>query len=90
MGRHIDKAIKDQSIKMVEEAVLKIAKVAKEVGISPATLHRWLKEYRTTESNGLTVSEKAELKKLRQENKILKLEKDLLKKATVYFAKHSE
>ncbi len=44
------------------------------------TLDKILKEYRASESNGLTVDEKAELKKLREENRILKLEKELLKK----------
>ena len=90
MPRRYSEEIKEQAIKLVEEHGVKHAQVVKELGIGKSTLDKWLKEYRTCESNGLTVSEKAELKRLRQENRILKMEKELLKKATVYFAKHSE
>jgi transposase len=90
MGKHISKSIKEEAIKLVEENGVKTTKVSKELGISSATLHRWLKEYRNVSSNGLNLEEKSELKTLRAKVRILELEKDLLKKATVYFAKHSE
>jgi len=90
MGKNISEAVKQEALKLVEEHGVKIVQVCKELGISRPTLNRWLKEYRTVASNGLGVDEKAELKRLRKENRTLKLEKELLKKATVYFAKHSE
>ena len=90
MGRKISNEIKEEAIKLVEEHGVKGTQVAKELGIGQSTLDKWLKEYRTSVSNGLTVDEKSELKRLRKENRELKLEKELLKKATVYFAKHSE
>ena len=90
MGKKISESVKTEAIKLVEEHGLKISQVCRELGISRPTLDRWLKVYRTTESNGLNVDEKAELKRLRAENRTLKLEKELLKKATIYFAKHSE
>ena len=90
MKKKISKEIKEEAIMLVEQNGVKIGQVCQEFGIGRSTLEKWLKEYRTTNSNGLTIDEKAELKKLREENRILKLEKELLKKATVYFAKHSE
>ena len=90
MGRSIDQSIKLEAIKLVEEHGVKASQVSKELGISAVTLHRWLKEYRTSSSDNLNVAEKAELKALRAKVRKLELEKDLLKKATVYFAKHSE
>ena len=90
MGKKISEAVKQEAIKLVEEHGVKIVQVCKELGVSRPTVDRWLKEYRTSSSNGLTADEKAELKRLRAENRTLKLEKELLKKATVYFAKHSE
>lgn len=90
MGKKISESVKQEALKLVEEHGVKIGQVCKELGISRPTLDRWLKEYRTVASNGLSVDEKAELKRLRKEVKTLKLEKDILKKATVYFAKHSE
>ena len=90
MRKKLSQEIKDEAIRLVEQHGVKHAQVASELGIGKSTLDKLLKEYRTSESNGLTIDEKAELKKLREENRILKLEKELLKKATVYFAKHSE
>ena len=89
MRRKISEDIKEQAIKLVEEHGVSIGQVCTELGIGRSTLDKLLKEYRTSTSNGLTVNEKAELKRLREENRILKLEKELLKKATVYFAKQS-
>lgn len=86
----IDLSIKEEAIRLVEEHGVKRQQVIKELGIGRSTLDKWLKEYRTKESNGLTVDEKAELKRLRKEVRELRIEKELLKKATVYFAKRSE
>ena len=90
MGKRIKESVKQAGIKLVEEHGVKICQASKELGISRGTLDRWLREYRTMESNGLTIDEKAELKSLRAEVRTLRIEKELLKKATVYFAKHSE
>lgn len=89
-NKRISDEIKQQAIKLVEEHGVRVPQVATELGIGRSTLDKYLREYRTTSSNNLTVNEKAELKRLREENRILKMEKELLKKATVYFAKHSE
>lgn len=90
MAKVISAEIKAQAIKLVEEHGVKASQVVKELGIGRSTLEKWLKEHRNSASNGLSVDEKSELKSLRAENRILKLEKELLKKATVYFAKQSE
>lgn len=88
--KRLSEELKAEAIRLVEEHGVKQAQVVKELGIGASTLCKLLKEYRTSESNGLTINEKAELKRLREENRKLKIEKELLKKATVYFAKHSE
>lgn len=90
MAKRVSPEIRAEALRMVEEQGMKHSQVIKELGIAPATLSKILKEYRTIASNGLTIDEKAELKKLRAKVKELEIEKDLLKKATVYFAKHSE
>ncbi len=90
MGKRLSQELKYEAIRLVEHHGVKHDQVVKELGIGRSTLDKLLKEYRTVESNGLTVDEKAELKRLREEVRILKIEKELLKKATVYFAKHSE
>jgi transposase len=90
MAKRITAELKAEAIKLVDEHGVKITQVVKELGIGRSTLEKWLKEYRTTTSNGLSADEKAELKQLRAENRTLKIEKELLKKATVYFAKQLE
>ena len=90
MGRRFSQAFKDEAVKLVEVNGVKVVQAASELGIGRSTLEKWLREYRQSESNGLTASETSELKQLREENRKLKLEKELLKKATVYFAKQSE
>ena len=90
MGRRFSQAFKDEAVKLVEVNGVKVVQAASELGIGRSTLEKWLREYRQSESHGLAASDKNELKQLREENRKLKLEKELLKKATVYFAKHSE
>jgi len=90
MSRKFTQGFKEEAIKLVEINGVKVGQAAEELGIGRSTLEKWLRIYRNSESHGLTVSEKAELRYLREENRLLKIEKDLLKKATVYFAKHSK
>ena len=89
MGRKFSEEYKLEAVRLVEVHGVSAAQASEELGIGRSTLQKWLREYRCSDSNGLTVNEKAELRKLREENRLLKLEKELLKKATIYFAKHS-
>ena len=55
-------------------------------------LSRWIKEHQSDDGhafrgNGKLTPEQEEIRKLRDENKRLKMEKEILKKATVFFAK---
>ena len=57
-------------------------------------LRRWVKEFQEDESeafrgNGKRSIEQEELRRLREENRRLKMERDILKKATAFFAKES-
>ena len=67
--------------------------IARELGISHKTLYGWVRRYKS--ENGLEKkpetddSAEAELKRLRKENAKLRMERDILKKATAYFAKET-
>jgi len=66
--------------------------VARELGVSANALREWVKRADLDtgrRSDGLTTSEREELRRLRRENKILAEERDILKKATAFFAKQS-
>jgi transposase-like protein len=79
---------KRDAVAMVLDDGNKIAEVARRLGIGEGTLGNWVAQARTDrgERAGLTTSEKAELRK---ENARLRMERDLLKRATAFWVKES-
>src|SRR3954465_9309838 len=68
-----------------------IADVARRLGIGEGTLGNWVGQARIDrgERAGLTTSERAGLAGLRKENARLRVERDLLKRATAFWVKES-
>ena len=79
---------KKEAISLVTEQSYTVAKAAASLGISNKTLHTWVTLARNQSNSALSDDEHAELKRLRKENKELRLEKEILKKASAFFAKH--
>ena len=69
-----------------------MADVAKELGVVEQTLGNWVRQERIDrgEKEGTTSDVRAENARLQRENKQLRLERDLLKKATAFWVKESE
>jgi transposase len=66
------------------------AQVARDLGLNYHTLMSWQKAAQmAAEPEALSVSEKEELKRLRRENERLRMEREILKKATAFFASQS-
>jgi transposase len=71
---------------------LSFARVATDLGVSIATLKAWVKqaEIDAGEREGLPSVEREELVALRRENRVLREEREILKKAAAFFVKESE
>jgi transposase len=82
-----------EAVRMVREGKRGVAAVARELGVGQQTLSSWLKQADIDEGGGpggaLTTAEREELHRLRRETKRLQEERDILKKATAFFAKES-
>src|SRR5579875_3270339 len=67
--------------------------VAEALGVTEQSLRNWVKQDqldRRERDDGLTSSEREELRRLRRENARLKQERDLLKRAAAFFARETE
>ena len=82
---------KRDAVAMVLEQERTIADVARSLGIVESNLGNWVKQARVDrgERAGLTSEERAELVQLRRENAQLRMERELLKRATAFWVKES-
>lgn len=84
---------KDEAVRLVLEQSVGVKQAAADLGIGQSTLQKWVSAHRERKAtNGQVVSEAdmAELKRLRKENHRLRMERDILKKATAFFAKENQ
>src|SRR3954465_14439618 len=74
---------KAEAVQLVRSSGRSISKIAKDLGVSGNSLRNWVKqsEIDQGERQGLTTEEREELRRLRRENRVLKQERDFLKKA---------
>ncbi len=83
---------KQQAVRLVVDEGKSVGAVARDLDLVPSALGQWVKQAQADRSKGrtgLTTAEREELARLRKENRILAEERDILKKATAFFAKQS-
>ncbi len=82
------KEFKEEAVALVREQGYSVPEAAKSLGIANNMLYRWKEQIESQlEGKALSVDEREELKRLRKENKNLRMEKEILKKASAFFAK---
>ena len=89
--RQFTREFEDEAIRLAETSGRTRRQIADDLGIGISTLTRWiaLRKDQEMDSPPARTGEDmgAELKRLRRENEILRQERDILKKATAFFAK---
>jgi len=83
---------KQGAVHLVLDEKKSVAEVAHNLDLWGSVLRGWVKQAEADRSKGktgLTTEERAELARLRRENRELRMERDILKKAAAFFAKES-
>ena len=79
------------AVRLVREAGMAVTQVARDLDLTESALRNWVKQAEIDEGAGpagaLTSPEQEELRRLRRENRELRMEREILKKATAFFAK---
>jgi transposase len=86
--RNYTKEFKEEAVRLITDEGYSYAEAGRNLGVNPNLLSRWKREFEGVEIDpGSAAAMQAELKQLRKENKRLKLEREILKKAAAFFAK---
>ena len=91
--RKFTKEFKAEAVRLCKVGDRSIGQIAKELDLTETALRAWIKRADVDEGQGpagaLTTAEREELGRLRREVKRLEMEREILKKATAFFAKES-
>lgn len=79
---------KEEVVALVTEQGYTVPKAAESLGIRASQLYQWKQKQEQAKSGDfMSLGEKAELLALRKENKQLRMEKEILKKASAFFVR---
>lgn len=86
-----NKEFKLNAIKLFESSDKKMYQIENDLGIGNGCLHRWIKDYNEKEEtcfpgNGKQLGKDLEISQLREENRILREEREILKKVVGIFS----
>jgi transposase len=87
--RQFDDDFKAQAVRLVLDEGKSVGSVARDLDLTETALRDWVKRARpdrTDGKTGLTTAEREELARLRKENRILREEREILRKAAAFFA----
>ena len=86
--RNYTEEFKRDAVALVTEQGYKVSEAARSLDVGDNLIRRWKREFEDDASGTqLGADEREELKRLRKEVRMLRMEKEILKKASAYFAK---
>jgi len=84
---------KADTVQLVRTGGKGASQVARDLGLADSVVHAWVRQSEVDAGRGpagaLTTAEKAELSQLRKEVKVLRMEREILKRAATFFAKEN-
>jgi len=77
-----------RAVELARERTIPVRRLAEDLGISESCLRRWMAQADIDAGTrqGLSTSEAEDLRRLRKENRVLRMERDLLSRAAAFFA----
>lgn len=90
--RRYSEQFKREAVELYRRSDKSIVVVATEIDVAPESLRKWNRQHEIDvgQREGLSSSERDELRTLRSENQRLRMERDLLKRAAAFFARETE
>jgi transposase len=82
-----------EAVELLRSGTKSIRELSRDLGVTDQTLRNWVRQTDIDAGrrhDGVTTSEREELRRLRSENRTLRMERDLLKKAAVFFARDGD
>lgn len=89
--RSFTKAFKAEVVELVRQPGHSAASVARDLDLTETAVRQWVKQADVDagDGDGLTTAERVELAQLRKENRVLREERDILRRATAFFARET-
>ena len=80
-----------EAVRLVKSSGESVARIAKDLGISDQTLRNWVAQddVDAGRKSGLTTDERTHLRELERENRKLREEREILRKAAAFFAQET-
>jgi transposase len=90
-GANYTPEFRAEAVRLYRTSDRPLAEIAADLGISRESLRRWTKQQDIDEGlrDGLTSDEREEIARLRKENRVLREERDILKRAAAFFARET-
>lgn len=85
--RRYSEEFKQEAVRRVLDGPASSNQVSRDLGIGQPTLSKWVRQFKQGGSSSFSKEALVAMRRLKEENKRLKAERDILKKATVFFAR---